>query len=584
MEVSKVSGGTDSAKVRNCESNNLQNYQALRDIINSHPPSPIYGNVNMNMQISSSQNMVDLGDMSLMMHQPGMYGLTGQNQDNQGHPNGQSLRRYAMSKGGVGITRQEIPQKSSTLPDRQVSGSGACGVTNGYFSPGPTLTPYNSRTCMERGKQESPLDVQMHIALKQHQQQLFQQEPHTPQQLTPVVNSIKEDLSQRKSTVMQSRDSQIDNQRKCDAKQTSLKQSDVPSSLINDVTKITNVTPMCEEQDNEMKTGQSELKGYKETRVATIPSTTTPTTTTVSTDSVAKMPIITTVTTSTISACTFQANLHGTSASGTRTDSVFMTKMIVDESEGSQERRDVKEKKRDRKRKAPEEKREGETENESKKCNPSSLMEKILAEVVGVKMMVGKLEHQTEHINATVQQMQAENIAWKNKLAVLEQDMGDVKDSINLAHSLIKDEAEARKQCDSKMNSEMNDRKKEISNNVHVLKCHYSDIKQLSKDVRENKQAVEKLEKPMKEMKQQLKRVTGDTEYPVQCTVVAQWVWYEENENILDVTKLIVNETLNLNQVNVIRAERKSGQHTGSGLVKIEVGSEDEVKLILGQK
>ena len=75
-------------------------------------------------------------------------------------------------------------------------------------------------------------------------------------------------------------------------------------------------------------------------------------------------------------------------------------------------------------------------------------------------------------------------------------------------------------------------------------------------------------------------------EYPVERTIVAQKVKYEEGEDPVQLARDIINKALNLTTVEVVRVERKSGQKTksGTGLVKIELKRDSDVKLVLGQK
>ena len=85
-------------------------------------------------------------------------------------------------------------------------------------------------------------------------------------------------------------------------------------------------------------------------------------------------------------------------------------------------------------------------------------------------------------------------------------------------------------------------------------------------------------------MKKQVNEALGTSKLAVHRTTVAQKVQYADGEVVMKVASQIIHDTLNLNNVNILHAERKSGQKTGSGLLKIEVSSEEEVRAILSRK
>ena len=61
-------------------------------------------------------------------------------------------------------------------------------------------------------------------------------------------------------------------------------------------------------------------------------------------------------------------------------------------------------------------------------------------------------------------------------------------------------------------------------------------------------------------------------------------MWYAEDENLNDVASSIIHDALELPNVVIVRCERKSGWESGTGLVKIEVSQDSEVKEILKSK
>ena len=89
---------------------------------------------------------------------------------------------------------------------------------------------------------------------------------------------------------------------------------------------------------------------------------------------------------------------------------------------------------------------------------------------------------------------------------------------------------------------------------------------------------------PMNKLKDQVHELLGNVKFPVKKTVVAQGVWYEENEDFFKVASTIINKSLELADVTVVNVERKSGWESGAGLLKIELKSADEVKKVLKNK
>ena len=66
------------------------------------------------------------------------------------------------------------------------------------------------------------------------------------------------------------------------------------------------------------------------------------------------------------------------------------------------------------------------------------MMKRMYKEIIEIKEMVSQ-------VNLKVDNMQAENKIWTEKLTKVESELGEVQDSVNMAHDLIKDETETRK-------------------------------------------------------------------------------------------------------------------------------------------
>ena len=67
--------------------------------------------------------------------------------------------------------------------------------------------------------------------------------------------------------------------------------------------------------------------------------------------------------------------------------------------------------------------------------------------------------------------------------------------------------------------------------------------------------------------------------------MVAQNVWYREGEDLNKVANTLIYKALGMSDdIKIVRVLRKSGKNTRSGLIKIELDSENSVKAVLEQK
>ena len=220
--------------------------------------------------------------------------------------------------------------------------------------------------------------------------------------------------------------------------------------------------------------------------------------------------------------------------------------------------------KKEPKRKQPE---EMEDDHANKKrnvdLNSENVMARMFQELVGMKTMIGdrfgNLENKVEMIHE-------ENKNWKEKLVTIERDICDLKESVEMAYNLIKDESAKRTQDVSELRTAIADHGTENMGNTKLIKSHSSELR----DVKSNLTAIsDKLENlsreqqsctgPVKELKQAVEEMTGTCEFPIAKTIVAQRVWYEENEDLQKVASTIINKALNLPNVTIVRVTRKSG-------------------------
>ena len=70
------------------------------------------------------------------------------------------------------------------------------------------------------------------------------------------------------------------------------------------------------------------------------------------------------------------------------------------------------------------------------------MMVKMYNEIMGIKSMVGKVDAKLENVDSKVKKLYEESELWKSRLAGVEQDVADLKSSVEMTHSLVKDECE----------------------------------------------------------------------------------------------------------------------------------------------
>ena len=88
------------------------------------------------------------------------------------------------------------------------------------------------------------------------------------------------------------------------------------------------------------------------------------------------------------------------------------------------------------------------------------------------------------NLNTKVESIQEENAAWKQKLGLIEQEVGEVKVLLEMAHNLKADEKADRITAMQEVKMELTERKKENSNTLQLVKNQNSQIKSLNDSVR----------------------------------------------------------------------------------------------------
>ena len=160
-----------------------------------------------------------------------------------------------------------------------------------------------------------------------------------------------------------------------------------------------------------------------------------------------------------------------------------------------------------------------------------------------------------------------------------------------MAHCMIQDEQTNRETAIANLKTALTDKAKDLSKAVAVSKKHGVEIKGLQTAMTTVQKKVEETSKQQEaeklanlEIKKELSEMVGNIQFPVKRTIVAQQVWYHDNEDLDKVASIIIHDGLNFTDVNIVRVERKSGRGRGTGLIKIELDSEESVKKVLKAK
>ena len=216
-------------------------------------------------------------------------------------------------------------------------------------------------------------------------------------------------------------------------------------------------------------------------------------------------------------------------------------------------------------------------EDENDNLNAEQMMRKLLNEVVGIKTLV-------EEVKETVKSIQTENSEWRLKHEALAQEVSEMKNSLNQAHQLIVDEAEKRKTEMKTLGEQMTAKLTETATDPGEIQSLNDKMTKMSEDFQGIKKDCEELKIPVTNLSKQVSELTGETEFAVKRMIVAQKVWYREDEDFDKVASVIIHTGLNLPEIKIQRVVRKSGRNRGSGLLKIELETEENVESVLKAK
>ena len=215
---------------------------------------------------------------------------------------------------------------------------------------------------------------------------------------------------------------------------------------------------------------------------------------------------------------------------------------------------------------------------------PNEVTNRLFTELLGIKEMIGS-------VDAKVDRIETENIKWHQRMESVEKDLGEVKSSLEMAHNLINNEANARSAVVREVKTELSSRAKEITHSANVINSYGNDIKGIRDAMKSMECKFDKADECRKCDIQvclgKLGQNNSSQEFPLKCTIVAQRVWCSgKDKNLDEIANTIIHKALNLSreEVQIVWTVRKSGWKTGSRLIKIEMGNHEQQQRVLKMK
>ena len=196
-----------------------------------------------------------------------------------------------------------------------------------------------------------------------------------------------------------------------------------------------------------------------------------------------------------------------------------------------------------------------------------------------------------DSVDQRVEQIQVENVEWKRRFEKLEKECSELKDSVEMAHNLLQNKSSTWKNEVASLKSALAQQSTEHNGMVQVVKAHGSQLRNMGETLKGVNNSIDialeeqwKLVTPIQNMKMKMDEALGKVNFPMKKTIVCQNVWYRSDEDLSKVAKLIMNTTLELPEIKIVKVEQKSGFNSDVGLIKIELESEEAVKEVLRQK
>ena len=242
----------------------------------------------------------------------------------------------------------------------------------------------------------------------------------------------------------------------------------------------------------------------------------------------------------------------------------------------------------------PERKRERvESRTDEEKLNKTPKIPKVdekslgtmLKENAMVLMQIEKkmteLGDSSKSMEAKLQKMENDRERDLELINSLHEACGDNRASINFLHEMIVDSNGLITKNDKCMEEKLVSINENHTNLVET-------VQKIAKDHRQQEQQISKLnefkEASARVLDERGLEVTPVPDFSVNKTLVATGIKYDVNEDLTSLAKTIIHETLNLPHVKIIRTKRMSTWRNGKGLIKIELGCNQDVVDVVANK
>ena len=305
-------------------------------------------------------------------------------------------------------------------------------------------------------------------------------------------------------------------------------------------------------------------------------------------DTMPTTTVITTTacTTSAINGCPMQGGMLSTTSIMTTS-----TTMVTDDNDmktkDNKRKRDddLKDNRKSKIRASQEEPDKGRDEMESTK-----LMKEMFKEVLGIKSTMNTMGGQISAINEKMEIMQRENAVWRQKIVNLESNCTELKSTVEQTQQMVYAETSKRQKGFRDVQEQLKLQAEELKPNTQAIKKHDKQITTLDENFKGIMAKVdelfsnrERLAAPLENLKSKVESALGEVNFPVKKTIVAQNVWFDEDEDLGKKVELIINRTLELPDIKIVNIERKSS-FKGVGLVRVELESNEHLKAVLKNK
>ena len=197
-----------------------------------------------------------------------------------------------------------------------------------------------------------------------------------------------------------------------------------------------------------------------------------------------------------------------------------------------------------------------------------------------IKLSIQKHDNVSRKIDNLANDLRSENKKVREELNALSGTVNEHSEAIEFTNRRIDDISSDFVAERSKLTNSL----KTVNENGQNLS---KTVKRVQEDIKANKSRLTACELQVNELQETTKNKStnvDEEEFPVSKTIVLQNVLYTEPENIMKVARGVIHKCLGLSNVGIVKAKRISVRADGTGLVKVLVKSEDDLRDVLRNK